>query len=159
MSRVNYFRFLQQEIEHLKSIEVGIDQCALNSNLVELVKLRISQINGCSFCVSYHTQRLRLMEESVERIDMIAVWKESPCYSSEEKAALHWGEAVTLLADSSGIDDRLYAATVDVFGDEGISQLTLAIAMINIWNRLAVSFQTDHRFVAELLKAPHPTHS
>lgn len=156
-SRLNYFQFLQQEIEQFNQIEQSIDEYALDSNLIELVKLRVSQINGCSFCVSYHTQRLRLMGESDERIDMLTVWNEAACYSATEQAAFRWSEAVTRLADSSGIDDTLYAATVDALGEQGISRLTLAVAMINTWNRLAVSFQTDHKFVAELLKSVQST--
>ncbi len=151
-SRANYFQFLSQEIDHFTEIESSIDQYPLGSKLIELVKLRVSQINGCSFCVSYHTQRLRLMEETTERIDMTVVWQEAPCFTKQEQAAFRWAEAVTRLADSSGIDDRLYADVVEVFGEEGISQLTLAVAMINTWNRLAVSFKADHRFIPGLLQ-------
>lgn len=156
-TRINYFQFLSQEIEQLNQIEHEIERYTLDSKLIELVKLRVSQINGCSFCVSYHTQRLRLMGESDERIDMLTVWNEAACYSAAEQAAFRWSEAVTRLADSTGIDDTLYAATVDTLGEQGLSQLTLAVAMINTWNRLAVSFQTDHKFVAELLKSVQPT--
>lgn len=158
-SRLNYVQYLQQEVEHLNAIEVRVDGYPLDSCLVELVKLRVSQINSCSFCVSYHSQRLRQMHETTERMEMAVVWQEAPCFSAEERAAFRWAEAVTRIADSAGISDELYAATVDMFGEEGTSQLTMAVVMINTWNRLAVTFQADHQHIAELLKAYEPVPS
>ncbi|MCG8653171.1 MAG: carboxymuconolactone decarboxylase family protein [Pirellulales bacterium] len=149
--RLNYLPFVSSQIHHLNEIETLIAHSSLDPTLLELVKLRVSQINGCSFCVRYHTQLLRKLDESHERIDLVAVWRESPCFSNQERTALAWAEAVTQLAGGEGINDELYAQTLQAFGEEGISQLTLAVAMINIWNRLAVPFRTDHKYISDLL--------
>jgi len=120
--------------------------------MVELVKLRVSQINGCSFCVRYHSERLRAMGETVERMEMITVWREAPCYSEQERCAFRWAESVTRLSDDATISDQLYADSLEQFGEQGLSQLTMAVVMINAWNRLAVPFQSDHQLVPALLK-------
>lgn len=155
--RANYFEHIGMEIHHLNSIEQAIERCGIEARLLELVRLRISQINGCSFCVLLHSRRLHLLNESSERIDLISVWREAGCYHATERAAFKWAEAVTALSESSGITDQLYETTRIEFTEEQLSQLTLAIAMINLWNRLAVSFQTDHRHVDELIAILHPT--
>ncbi len=154
--RANYFQFLRSEIEHFNQIETCIEGYGLDKIMLELVKLRVSQVNGCSFCVLLHTRRLRLLGESNERIDMVAVWPEARCFSDKEAAALRWAEAVTQLAGTKRVGDELYRESEAVFGQDGLSRLTLAVAMINNWNRLAVSFHTDHQYVDHILKAFHP---
>ena len=155
-TRLNYFRFLSSEMDYLNQIDSCIAQSSLDPRLTELVKLRVSQINGCSFCVRYHTQRLRQLEETTERIDLVVTWQESPCITTDEKVALAWAEAVTRIPDTRHIDDELYRKTVQAFGEEATAQLTMSIALINTWNRLAVPFQTDHKHIADLLDASRP---
>lgn len=151
-ARTIYVEHLPEEVGLLTQIEKRIEACLLDTQLVELVKLRVSQINGCSFCVAYHSTRLRLMDETNERLDQLSVWRESPQFTKREQTALQWAEELTRLADCNGVSDQRYATTVKEFGDEGIAQLTLAVAMINLWNRLGVPFKTDHQFVKQLLE-------
>ncbi|MCC9642447.1 carboxymuconolactone decarboxylase family protein [Rhodopirellula sp. JC740] len=155
--RANYFQLIPSEIRQLTSIESTMANYSIGTQLLELIKLRVSQINGCSFCVSLHTQQLRLMNETNERIDLVSVWQEAPCYTDRERTAFRWAESLTRLADECGIHAPLYTESVNEFGEEGLSQLSLAVAMINTWNRLAVPFQTDHQFIASLLQHPATT--
>ncbi|MCD0461967.1 carboxymuconolactone decarboxylase family protein [Roseiconus lacunae] len=152
--RANYFRWIPSEIQLLSSLEAQMESYSFGESLLELIKLRVSQMNGCAFCVSLHTQQLRIFGESNERIDLISVWEEASCYTDRERAALRWAEALTRLPDGSGVSDELYETTVAEFGEEAISQLSLAVAMINTWNRLAVPFRTDHKHIPSLLKHP-----
>lgn len=153
--RLNYMQYLPKELEHFNAIEASIAKNNLESNLVEFIKLRVSQINGCSFCVRYHTQLLRRIGETDERIDLVAVWAESPCFTDQEKIALKWAESVTQLADGQGVSDDLYDEAVTALSEETLTQITLVVTMINVWNRLAVPFQTDHKYVDDLLKMHH----
>jgi AhpD family alkylhydroperoxidase len=152
--RADYFRLISREIQQLSKIETTIADYPMESELLELVKLRVSQLNGCSFCVSLHTQQLRLMHETNERIDLVSVWEEAGCYTARERTAFRWAEAVTRLASGEGVSDQLYQETVAVFGEEGICQLSIVVSMINTWNRLAVPFQTDHKYIESLLQQP-----
>lgn len=150
--RAIYFQHLKAEIDLLTQVEQRIDSSDLGCKLLEIVKLRVSQINGCSFCVALHTARLRNLNESNERIDQVTVWAESPHFSDREQIALQWAESTTHLAGASGISDDVYTSTVAEFGEAGTAQLTLATGMINLWNRFGVAFQTDHQFVTQLLE-------
>lgn len=155
--RADYFQLASDEIKQLSAIETTMLSYTISQHLLELVKLRVSQINGCAFCVSLHTQQLRLFEETNERIDLVSVWEEATCYSERERTAFRWADALTRLSDGAGVSDELYESTAREFGDVGVSQLSVAVAMINTWNRLAVPFQTDHRYIESLLKRPATT--
>lgn len=152
--RADYFQLISKEIKQLSGVEATMASYPMSQQLLELVKLRVSQINGCAFCVSLHTQQLRLFGETNERIDLVSVWEEAPCYTEQERIAFRWAETLTRLAEGDGVSDELYEATVREFGEEGISRLSIAVAMINTWNRLAVPFQTDHQYIEPLLKKP-----
>lgn len=151
--RVNYYKYVGKAAEHLMAIEALLEQTSLEPRLLELIRLRVSQINGCSFCVNYHTQVLNLLEETPERICQAAVWEEAPCFTEQEKAAFRWAEMLTKIADSRFVNDELYEATVDAWGEAGISELTLAIGIINTWNRLGIAFHSDHGFIDQLMQA------
>ncbi|WP_278468838.1 carboxymuconolactone decarboxylase family protein [Gimesia maris] len=151
--RVNYYKHVGKAAQHLMAIEELLEQTTLGPKLLELVRLRVSQINGCSFCVNYHTQVLGLLEETPERINQAAVWEEAPCFTEQEKAAFRWAETLTIIAETRYVNDDLYQATLDAWGEAGISELTLAVGMINTWNRLGIAFHTDHGFIDQLLRA------
>ncbi|QDT29988.1 Carboxymuconolactone decarboxylase family protein [Gimesia panareensis] len=151
--RVNYYKHVGKAAEHLMAIETLLEQTSLDPRLLELIRLRISQINGCSFCTSYHTQVLHVLEETPERICQAAAWEEAPCFTAQEKAAFRWAETLTKIADTRFINDELYQATLDAWGETGISELTLAVGMINTWNRLGIAFHTDHAMIDQLVKA------
>lgn len=114
--------------------------CGLDHSLVELVKLRCSQINGCANCVNLHAGTLRKLGESEERIQLVVAWEEAICFTPREKAALAWAEAVTLVAETH-VPDSVYEESRRHFSEKEIVDLTFAIVTINAHNRLAVAFR------------------
>ena len=114
--------------------------CGLDASLLELVKTRASQINGCAFCVDMHTIDARAGGESEQRLYLLPVWREAHCYTPRERAALAWCEALTRLADND-IPDTLYDEVREQFTDKEMVDLSLAIVAINGWNRLAKPFR------------------
>lgn len=112
---------------------------SLEHSLVHLVKLRASQINGCAFCQHMHANEARKDGEKQSRLDVLPAWREVPVFSAREKAALDWTEATTALSQTSPTDEQ-FAKLNQVFTQEEIINLTITIATINAWNRIAVSF-------------------
>ncbi|MDT9599239.1 carboxymuconolactone decarboxylase family protein [Sphingosinicella rhizophila] len=115
----------------------------LEPSLMELVKIRASQINGCANCIHMHTREARAMGESEERIYLLDAWRESPLYSDRERAALDWTEALTRLAETQA-PDAVYERLQFHFTQEEQVKLTLLIVAINGWNRVSVGFRTVH---------------
>jgi AhpD family alkylhydroperoxidase len=113
----------------------------LERKLLELVKLRASQINGCAFCVNMHSRDARKLGENQERLDLVPVWREAPCFTARERAALAWTEALTLIAHDH-VPDEVYDAAKGPFSDEEFVALTAAVIAINGWNRIAVPFRS-----------------
>lgn len=117
--------------------------CGLDPALAELVKIRASQLNGCAYCLEMHTREARAMGETEPRLHLLAAWRESPLYTGRERAALAWTESVTLVAESC-VPDDVYEAARACFSAEELVKLTLAIGVINTWNRLAIAFRAVH---------------
>jgi AhpD family alkylhydroperoxidase len=115
--------------------------CGIDHALLELVKLRASQINGCAHCMDMHTKELRADGESEQRLYLLSAWRESPFYSDRERAALAWTEAVTLVAESH-VPDEVYEEARKQFSEEELANLTMALVAINGANRLNVAFRT-----------------
>ena len=115
----------------------------LDARLIHLIKLRASQINGCAYCVDMHTKEARQHGLSEQWIALVCVWREASVFSAKERAVLAWTEAVTNIA-TSGAPDGDYEALRAHFSEEEAANLTVAISTINVWNRLAVSFRTQH---------------
>ena len=124
---------------------LGLEQHARSSGLdhalLELVKTRVSQINGCAFCLDMHSKDARAAGEDEQRLYLLSAWREAPCYTPRERAALAWAEAVTLLKDQE-VGDAQYHAAREHFDDKALVDLTLAIVAINGWNRLSIAFRT-----------------
>jgi AhpD family alkylhydroperoxidase len=118
-----------------------LHRCGLERSLLELVKLRASQINGCAHCIDMHTKELRADGESEQRLYLLDAWEESPFYSERERAALAWTEAVTLV-NRGHVPDAVYARARAQFNDKELADLTLAIVAINGANRLNIAFRT-----------------
>ena len=116
---------------------------AIDPELLELVKLRASQINGCAFCIYMHTTDLRKRGVEEMKLYLLSAWRESYLYSDRERAALGWTEALTRVADD-GASDEAYDALATQFDEEERVQLTFAIGAINVWNRLQVGFRVAH---------------
>ena len=127
----------------MAAVEVALGASALDARLLEMVKLRASQINACAFCVHLHGTTLRKLGESELRILLLDAWRESHLYSERERAALAWTEALTRLAETNAPDED-YAALKANFTDEEQVALTYAIGVINVWNRLQVGFRSTH---------------
>jgi AhpD family alkylhydroperoxidase len=123
-------------------LEHYVKNCGLEDSLLNLIKTRASQLNGCAYCLDMHTKDARAAGESEQRIYLLPAWKEAPFYSERERAALEWTEAVTLIAEDH-VPDEVYAAVYPHFSEEELVNLTLAISTINAWNRLNISFRTE----------------
>jgi AhpD family alkylhydroperoxidase len=139
--RLDYAKAAPDGVEILGKLEGYIRRAGLGHDLVELVKLRASQLNGCAYCIDMHTKDARTYGESEQRLYGLSAWREAPFYSDRERAALAWAEAVTLVSESH-VPDDVYAQARDHFTEKELVDLTLAIIAINSWNRLAISFHT-----------------
>lgn len=128
--------------EALRGLEQAAKDSGLEIGLIELAKVRASQINGCAFCVDMHASDARRFGETQQRLDLLAVWREAPCFTPRERAALAWTEALTLLAQAEDkVPDALYAEVSSHFSEAELANLTAVIVVINGWNRVAVSFR------------------
>ena len=114
-------------------------KCGLEKNLQELVKTRASQINGCAYCLDMHTKDARAAGEKEQRLYTLSAWRETPFFTPRERAALAWTEAVTLI--SGGVPDGVYEEARKHFSTKELVDLTWAVAAINAWNRMSISFQ------------------
>jgi AhpD family alkylhydroperoxidase len=140
-SRINYAKAAPGARDALLHLSEYIAHSGLEETLVELVCLRASQINGCAFCIDMHWKDLRALGQSEETLYMLDAWREAPGYTERERAALAWTEAVTRLTNGQ-VPDEVYAAARIQFSDAELSNLTLAIAAINSWNRMNIAFRT-----------------
>lgn len=122
-------------------LENYVRQCGLEDSLLELVKLRASQINGCAYCVDMHTKDARVQGEQEQRLYALVAWEETPFFTERERAALAWTEAVTKIGEDH-VPDSVYEDARRHFSEKELVDLTLAIIAINGWNRLAISFRT-----------------
>jgi AhpD family alkylhydroperoxidase len=122
-------------------MERYVRDCGLEHSLLELVKTRASQINGCAYCIDMHTRDARAAGETEQRLYALGAWRETPFYTERERAALEWTEALTLISQND-IPDELYERVHGHFSDPEMVNLTLAIITINGWNRLAIPFRS-----------------
>ncbi len=125
------------------ALEEAVNKIGLGQSLLDLVRMRASQINNCAFCLYIHTDEARSHGESQRRLDVLSAWRDLPLFSDRERAALGWAEAVTLIAEN-GVRDEVYEEAQLHFSEEEIVNLTLAVNAINSWNRLNVAFRTIH---------------
>jgi AhpD family alkylhydroperoxidase len=139
--RVDYRRVFPAAVTAMSGLEEAVHAGSLDAELLELVRLRASQLNGCGYCVDMHTKDAKAIGVDDQRLHLVVVWKEAPVYSPRERAALAWCEALTILP-SSGAPDDVYDQVADQFSPEEIVALTLAIVVINGWNRFAVGLRS-----------------
>lgn len=150
--RLSYSEVAPEGNEILRKLESYIRKAGLEPDLLELVRLRASQINGCAFCIDMHTKDARTHGESEQRLYAVSAWHEAPFYSERERAALAWTEAVTQI-DEDHVPDEIYNQVRKHFTEKELVDLTLAVIAINSWNRLAISFRTP----AGSYQPDHPT--
>jgi AhpD family alkylhydroperoxidase len=139
--RLDYTQVSPGGVKAFGSVYGYIMQSGLDATLVDLVYLRVSQINGCAYCLDMHTKDARAEGETEQRVYALSAWRETPFYTDRERAALAWAEAVTRVGDG-GVPDALYEEARRYFGEKELADLTWAVAAINAWNRVAISFRS-----------------
>jgi AhpD family alkylhydroperoxidase len=139
-ARIDYASVFPTGVRAMVGLQHAVDAAGLEPLLLELVKMRASQINGCAYCLDMHSKDARALGESEQRLHLLAAWREAPCYDSRERAALAWCEDLTLIS-KQGAPDTVYEKLEQTFSPEEIVALTLAIVAINGWNRLAISMR------------------
>ncbi|WP_374310053.1 carboxymuconolactone decarboxylase family protein [Dongia sp.] len=142
-AHLNPFQAAPKAMQAMLALSDHVQTCGLDHTILELVKTRASQINGCAYCLHMHTKDARAMGETEMRLYLLSAWRESPLYNERERAALAWTEALTTL-DGKSVSESEYRAMAAQFTPEEQVQLTLAITVINSWNRINVGFHTIH---------------
>jgi AhpD family alkylhydroperoxidase len=141
-SRIDWLKAAPTVAQALTKLQTIVNESGLEPALLELVKMRASQLNGCAFCIDMHTKDARAAGETEQRLYLLNAWREAEhLYTDRERAALAWTEAVTLIAEDHAPDD-VYELAHAQFSDAELTQLTLAIVAINGWNRFNVAFRT-----------------
>lgn len=141
--RMNYRAASPATYEAIAAAEAHIRKCGLEHSLIELVKMRASQINHCAYCLDRHSKDAREHGETEQRLYLLNAWEEASCYTPRERAALGWTDSLTLLP-TTGAPDADYEALKPHFTDKEIVDLTVLIGLINLWNRIGVGFRLQH---------------
>lgn len=141
-TRIDYAKVGHDGLSGLYKLEAYVRHSGLEESLVNLVKMRSSQINGCGFCLDMHSKDARAAGESEQRLYVLPAWREAPFYTDRERAALEWTEALTLISQND-VPDELYERVRAQFSEKELVDLTLAITAINTWNRLSISLRTE----------------
>jgi len=141
--RLNPYQAGPDAMKAVAALETYVKGSGLEASLIELIKMRASQINGCAYCLDMHARDARAKGESEQRLYLLDAWRESPLYSDRERAALAWTEAVTL-GSQTRVPDEVYEEARRNFSEEELVKLTVAVATINAWNRIAISFRAVH---------------
>ncbi len=142
-SRINVFEKGSAAMKVLYGLGAYLSKSPIEKNLLELIYFRVSQINGCAFCLDMHSKDLRAKGESEQRLFVLDAWREAPFYSERERAALAWAEAVTKI-NGGQVQDDVYAEARQQFSDEELIDLTIAVIAINSYNRINIAFPNPH---------------
>jgi AhpD family alkylhydroperoxidase len=138
--RINYSKVAPEGIRALAGLETYLGSTGLEPDLLNLIKTRASQLNGCAYCIDMHTKDARAGGETEQRLYALPAWRGTPFYTDRERAALAWSEAVTLISQGP-VPDTLYQEARRHFSEKELVDLTLALVAINGWNRLAIPFR------------------
>jgi len=141
--RLNPYQAAPDPMKAVAALDTYVKGSGLDPGLIELIKMRASQINGCAYCLHMHSRDARARGESEERLYLLDAWRESPLYTDRERAALAWTEAVTLVSQTR-VPDEVYEEARRHFSEEELVKLTVAVGAINAWNRIAISFRAVH---------------
>jgi AhpD family alkylhydroperoxidase len=139
--RIDYLKSARGAYHALLGIEHYLEQCGLEESLQHLIKLRVSQLNGCAYCIDMHWKDLRAAGESEQRLYGLDAWEESPYYTDRERAAFAWAESVTNI-QVGHVPDEVFERVKAFFNDKELADLTLAVTAINSWNRLSIAART-----------------
>ena len=140
ISQQSVYRLCPRLAKHLTALGDVAPDSTVDRSIIHLVNLRVSQINHCCFCQHMHSQEARDDGEHQVRLDVLPAWREAPCFSTKERAALAWAEALTLVSQQA-VSDNDYQNALAAFGEQGLIDLTAIIVQINSWNRVSVGFQ------------------
>ncbi len=141
-ARLQFFKAAPGVLDTMLKLHQYLGQTGLEENLLNLISLRASQINGCAYCLDMHWKDLRAAGESEQKLSMLEAWREAPGFTDRERAALAWTEAVTLITQGH-VPDEVYEVARREFNETDLANLTLAVVAINGWNRLNVAFRTE----------------
>jgi AhpD family alkylhydroperoxidase len=141
--RINAHALAAPAVTALLGVEKYLSECGLDHRLLHLLKARASQMNGCAYCLHMHTSDARKTGESEARLYLLSAWRESTMYTARERAALGWIEAVTAVTDGH-VGDEVYDEVRAQFSEKEVADLTIAAAIINAWNRLAIATRAHH---------------
>src|SRR5262245_53310319 len=141
-TRLNFLARKNGGIEGLVAVEKWIAN-SFDPKLLDLVKVRVSQMNGCAYCLHLHRQDLIKQGERDDRLLLLDAWRESQLYTERERAALAWAEALTRIAETH-VPDALYEQARSAFSEDELLALSIGVTMINAWNRLAIGFRLQH---------------
>jgi AhpD family alkylhydroperoxidase len=141
-SRIDFYRVSPRAVQAMLGLQNYVNECGLEHSLLELVKMRASQINGCAYCLDMHSKDARAAGESELRLYLLDAWREAPCYTERERAALEWTEALTLVGKDH-VPDEVYATARSQFSEQELVDLALAVVAINGWNRLSIAFRAE----------------
>lgn len=137
-SRIDYYKVASEAFGHIKALEIYSRSTEIDEAFRELLKLRVSQINGCLYCIDMHEKAAEKLDASNEKLESITAWKDSDAFSQQEKMALEIAEHITLIAEK-GLDDDLYARAREFFDEREYVDLVLVINQVNMWNRITIS--------------------
>ena len=140
-ARLEFAKLSPEGYQAMSALERHVRSCGLERPLIELVKLRASQLNGCAFCIDMHWKDARAAGETEQRLYSLDAWRETSFYTERERAALEWTEAVTLIS-KGGVSDELFARARKSFSDKELVELNWAVAAINAWNRMSIAFHS-----------------
>jgi AhpD family alkylhydroperoxidase len=155
--RIDFYKASPEAVRAVLALEQFVHASGIPRRLIHLIKLRASQLNGCAYCVDMHVKEARKDGESEQRLHLLSVWRESPLYSEEERTVLAWTESLTKLPDTKAPDED-FEPLRRFFSDEEITKLTVIIGTINVWNRLAVGFRSQHPIDAAKADVRAPEH-
>jgi AhpD family alkylhydroperoxidase len=140
--RLAYWNAAPDAVKAMRGVSEYLAKCEFGKKLLELVYLRVSQINGCAYCCDLHAAELRKLGETDQRLDCLPGWRDAPFFSERERAAFGWAEALTHVSTTRA-PDADYAAARAQFSDKELADLTFAIAQINSWNRISIGFRAE----------------
>jgi AhpD family alkylhydroperoxidase len=139
-ARIDYMKAGPAALKAMYALQAAVNASGLESSLQELIKLRVSQINGCAFCIDMHFREAKAKGEKEERLYLLDAWREAPVYTPRERAAMGWAEAVTLVSQTH-VPDDVFAEARKYFSETELVNVTLAVVAINGWNRFSIGFR------------------
>jgi AhpD family alkylhydroperoxidase len=140
--RLDYHALAAPGIKALNAVSATFDDCGIEPHLRRLVEMRVSQINGCAYCLDLHSRQLRELGENQQRLDVLSAWHETSLFSDRERAALAWAESVTLVP-STHVPGAAFEEARAQLTERELANLTLIVATMNAWNRMAISFRSE----------------